>query len=308
LRHFADRRNYCTNNFDPQSAAGYTVTGAAVLTAPSDTAALTTAKLWRTGTKAFKVVNATGVDQYVWASNPGGAVGDMPVAPACLSVYARYDAGAGARLGWWRVSTSAFTDVGAVSGNYARTILNNTTPPNADCRWCLKLPDGCTLYFTMSQAEEGLVSSLPILNIGSNTLRRTFSIPITEYTPAAANVGLVLEAAPLGYSGNAMGSDNVMIDTVLGAAIGIMHMEATAPGWATTDGTTQIAAGSPTNGVYTFLWTAWRTVGIVLNQYIQAGSTLVVGAFDGTKGVAGLMRTRALVADLAIKYLQVRYP
>jgi hypothetical protein len=308
LHLFADRRNYTPNSFDPQSVAGWTVTGAAVLTAPSDTAALTTAKLWRTGTLAFKVVNATGVDQYVWASSPGGAAGDMPVGPACLSVYARYDAGAGARLGWWTQSTSSFTDVGAVSGNYARTILNNTTPPAADCRFCLKIPDGCTLYFTLTQAEEGLVSSLPILNYGTNTLRRTFSIPITEYTPATATGGIVAEAAPLGYSGAAMGADNVMLDTVAGAAIGIMHMESAAPGWATGDGTTQISVGSPTNGVYDFLWTAWGTISLVASQYLQAGAALVVGAFDGAKGVNGLMRARALVADIALRYIQVRYP
>jgi hypothetical protein len=308
LRHCPNRTNYVYgNSFDPQDTTGWTATGGAVLTAVADVADLTAAKLWRTGTKAFSVVNATGVAQYVWPSLAGVGY-DTPMVACCLSVYARYVAGAGARLGWWDRSALTFTDVGAVSDSYVRTILNNTTPPGADCRFCLMIPDGCTLYFTLAQAESGLVSSKPILLWGSGGSRRPASIPLTEYTPAATNVGIVLEAAPLGYSGVAMGADNVVLDTVGGAAIGVLHMEAAAPGWATTDGTTQISAGSPTDGVYTFLWTAWRTVGAILTQYIQAGATLVTGVFDGTKGVVGLLRSKAPVADAAIKYIQVRYP
>ena len=87
----------------------------------------------------------------------------------------------------------------------------------------------------------------------------------------------------------------------------LLHAESAAPGWATSDGTTQISAGSPSNGVYVDVWTAWKAA----LQYVQQGlsGTATTSAYDGNKGTVGALTASPSLesgGDYIVKYIEIR--
>lgn len=278
--------NYCLRNFNPSSTASYTATGGtfAVVT---DTAALAAAKAEPLGPYVYRLINATGVTRYVYGTYSATA------APHSLQVMARYTAGANAQLGWWDVSAGTFTALATILDNYEVTYYNDSTPGDVDWRWCIAIPDGCTLLFTGQQLELGRVATSAC---ATTTAARRFTgdLGVTENVPADISGSYLTTVAPARWGGIAPGAQALVLgqDAGGGAAPALLCVENAIAGWSTGDTTTLIqtvAPYVPADGTYVQVWTAWRSPPAVPAglQYIQQGvvtvASLVTGAYDLTK-------------------------
>lgn len=289
-------------NYDPYyGVGGWTATGG-VFDTTTDTVALAAAKAEIWGPNVFRFTNATGSAQTVYRST----------SPALNSVcdfmvIARYSAGANALIGWWDVSAASFTSVGTILGGYALTAVYRQTAAQADWRFAIQVPDGCTLLFIGHALldDSGYTAYPPPYLSSPWDPEAQREILTTEHTPIAGTGSYLVNLAPLAWSGTACGVDNSVLPCVTTAG-DILHAESAAPGWATSDGTVQIAAGNPTAGVYVNVWSAWKAA----LQYIQQGlaGAATTGAYDGNKGVAGAMSFAPTIlgGDYAVKTIQVR--
>ena len=302
LRTYPERTNLVFKNYSPTATSGWSATGG-TFSAQNDAAALLAANLRSIGPNVFSLVNATGVTHYVY----GGT--NATNNAHCLSVFARYVAGAGARLGWRDSSSTVFTPLVAISAGYARTVIEGVTPPDVDCKFCIEVPNGCTLRFTLQQLELGSVVTAPIINLNTGgTTHRDLSLANTSYIPSDVSGSFLTKVTPIHWSGVEPGLD-VTVLTRSVAPADILHAESVAAGWATGDGTTQIqtvAPYVPVDGVSVDVWVAWRAA----LQYIQEGvlgaASLVTAAYDGAKGGAGFLEVASTGAEVAIQYIEVR--
>jgi hypothetical protein len=300
-------------NFDPVDTTGWTVSGG-VFSVVSDAAALATALAEVWGDNVYSFANVTGSAQTVYC-------GASPaITPCHFHLLARYTVGGAgdAEVGWWDVSAGAFTAVGTINDDYDLTEFYSQTPPDSDCRFCIRVPDQCTLLFIAQSLNGYSVADLvginkypiPYTALGAYMFQyRQREILTTEHTPAVASDSITANLAPLGWSGTEVGADNSALQCVTTPG-DVLHAESVAAGWATSDGTTQIqttAPSVPTNGVYVDVWTAWKAA----LQYVQQGlvGTAVTGAYDGNKGVVGALAFQVPArqsGDYALKYIEIR--
>jgi hypothetical protein len=292
-------------NYNPSVITGWTVSGGA-FTVAADVAALAAVKAETWGPNVYSFANATGVPQVVIkpASPIAGRI-------AHFMVLGRYVAGANALIGWWDVSAATFTSVGTILDNYAITAIYNQTAVQADWQFAIQVPDGCTLLFIgqaliLNTTTYGSIITYPPPNAAdpwSNEAKR--EILTTQHTPVVGSGSYLVNLAPLAWSGTACGTDNSVLPCVTTPG-DILHAESAAPGWATSDGTVQIATGAPTAGVYVDVWTAWKAA----LQYIQQGlvGVATVGAYDGAKGTAGALTAAPTIlgGDFVLKYIEIR--
>lgn len=304
-----------TNNIDPTVTTGWTVSGG-VFSVVSDAAALLTAKAEVWGPNVFSFENTSGSSQTAYC-------GASPSVVSChFHLLARYTVGGAgdAEIGWFDVSAGTFTAVGTISDNYDLTEFYRQTPPDSDCRFCIRVPDQCTLLFIAQSLNGYTVADtvglnkypVPYTALGaymSTMGRRGSEIYATEHTPVPASGSITVNLAPLGWSGTECAVDNSLLQCVTTPG-DILHAEKATAGWATSDGTTQIqtvAPSVPTDGVYVDVWTAWKAA----LQYVQQGLTgvAVTGAYDGNKGTVGNLAFQLPTegsGDCALKYVEIR--
>jgi len=304
-----------TYNINPTVTTGWTVSGG-VFSVVNDAAALLAAKAEVWGPAVFSFANTSGVSQTAYC-------GASPaVVPCHFHLLARYTVGGAgdAEIGWRDVSAGTFTAVGTISDNYDLNEFYSQTPPDSDCRFCIRVPDQCTLLFIAQSLNGYSVADtvgrnkypVPYTALGAYMAtmgRRGRDFCTTEHTPAAASDSITVHVAPLGWSGTECADDNSILQCVTTAG-DILHAEKAAAGWATSDGTTQIqtvAPDVPTNGVYVDVWTAWKGA----LQYVQQGllGVAVTGAYDGDKGTAGPLVLQIPTegsGDCLVKYIEIR--
>ena len=265
-----------------------------------DSAQLVTCKARAWGPNVVQFANAGPADVYhywwdAWAT----------LTPSCISLLGRYVAGAGAKLGWYDWDILTFVEVATIVDGYVRTIGVNTTPPNARCFYCVKIPPGVTLNITGMQIDEQPVPTLPIPKRVVASLQRIAGIATTEYTPLDASGSLTTRLTPVLWSGNAPGSD-VQIISRVGAGSTLLHTDNGTGLYATYDGTTEIASGAPAAGVTGDVWVAWRAA----LQYIQLLTGLAVtGPYDLSQpGAGALVVTPNLGAsvEVDVQYIEIR--
>jgi hypothetical protein len=294
-------------NFYPLTTTGWTATGG-VFSVVADAAALAAVNAQCWGPNVFQFANATGAPQVVYM----GA--DRAVAQHTFMVMGRYSAGANALIGWRDTSSGVFTSVGTILGGYALTTIRDQTPPSADQKFAIQIPDGCTLLFIaqdLSWDYSGLGLGhfkypLPYRETPWNTQAQR-EIATTEHVPAALSGSYRICVAPTCWSGADIGA---ITDIAGGVTSGYVLQANTPAGWYTTDGTTAIqtvAPYVPAVGVYVDVWSAWRG----LFQYIQEGlaaPSLVTGAYDGNKGLVGALRAAASLygGEVAVKWIEIR--
>ena len=275
-----------------------------VLTRVDDSAALLAAKAETWGPYVFNYANTTGAPKAVFCAPK------VANTPYTFYLLARYVSGANAQIGWYDTTTTTFTSVGTILDGYALTRVLTQTRPSADCYFAIQIPDGCELRF-IGQGLNGSVSGYRIDSYptpyreppwSTETLRERL---ITEHTPVAGSGSYLVNLAPNCWSGTELSADNTVLPCVTTAG-DILHAEKAAPGWATSDGTVQIAAGAPVAGVYVNVWSAWKAA----LQYIQEGlvGVATTGAYDGTKGTAGALMVAPSIygGEYAVKYLEIR--
>jgi hypothetical protein len=288
-------------SYNPAGVAGWTATGG-VFAVVADVAALATAKADTWGPNVYSFTNATGVAQTVYGTS-------SPILNTVCNfmVLARYVAGANALIGWWDVSAATFASVGTILDNYDLTAVYSQTALQADWRFAIQIPDGCTLLFigqTFGTSTGRTAYPVPYADSPWDTEVQR-GILTTQHTPVVGSGSYLVNLAPLAWSGTACGTDNSILPCVTTPG-DILHAESAAPGWATSDGTVQIATGAPTAGVYVDVWTAWKAA----LQYIQQGlvGVATVGAYDGAKGTAGALTAAptTLGGDFALKYIEIR--
>lgn len=199
------RINLCYNNIDPQATTGL-VTSGGTLQVVDDSTALNSAGLRILGPSAFEIANSTGSAVYV---SCGAVTGNTNA--HSVSVYARYVAGSGAKLGLWDYSASSFQEGVAVSDSFTRSTKNNITPSDSDCLFCLEIPNGCTLRFIGQQLEAGTYSSSLIINTATAA---TAARPADVFTmPDQSNStwgSISATITPSGWSAGETGSQNVL--------------------------------------------------------------------------------------------------
>lgn len=294
-------------NYDVAVTTSWTLTGGAIAVV-SDAAALAAANASIWGPNVWEITNATGVTQVAYRGADANAL------PCNFFVLARYVAGANALIGWRDSSSGVFTSVGTILDGYALTRVLQQTPPDADCKYAIQLPDGCVLRLIGVSLDNNAlgvgVSKYPRPASGTPYLGNA-TVPegaTTEHTPVVLSGSYLVNMAPLSWSGVGCLLDDGILPCVTTPG-DILHAETVAAGWATGDGTTQIqtvAPFVPTVGVYVDVWTAWRGA----LQYIQQNiiGTAVVGAYDLNKGMVGAMKVMPTLhsGDIAVKYLEIR--
>jgi hypothetical protein len=292
-----ERTIYTYKNYNITATTGWSVTGG-TLTSVSDTAEMTTRKVLAFGPNVLQFANSSGVDQYLYGGANAAAVAH------CLSVFARYTAGAGARIGWRDSSSGAFTDLAAVSDAYARTVVENSTPPDTDCKFCIKVPTGTTIRCIMMQLERGTVVTSPKGNPNTGTTEIAGGgIGTTADTPVDLSGSLLTTIAPIGWSGATPTDSRVLSRITLGTDL-LTMLSAGGGGWSRSDGTVSISTGAPSAGVYVDVWSAWQNA----LQYIQQGlvGPATTGAYDGTIGGTGAMVVQSQVSPTYVKKVEIR--
>jgi hypothetical protein len=296
-------------NYDVAATASWTLTGGAIAVV-NDAVALAAvgASIW--GPSVWEITNATGVTQVAYRG------GNANVLPCNFFALVRYVAGTNALIGWRDSSTGVFTSVGTILDGYALTRVLQQTPPDADCKFAIQLPDGCTLRIiavTLDDNAAGTGASKYPRPAAEPPYTPNATVPegaTTEHTPVVLSGSYLLNVAPLSWSGVGCLIDDGMLPCVTTPG-DILHAESVAAGWATGDGTTQIqtvAPYVPAVGVYVDVWSAWRGALQYIQQGILTPASLVTGAYDLNKGMVGAMKVMPALhsGDIAVKYLEVR--
>jgi hypothetical protein len=195
--------NKCYRNVAPAATTGWTASGGS-FTVVADASDLNTAGLFDFGPNVFSLANSSGSDQYVYGGAQTGNTNDHS-----LSIFARYTAGSGARIGLRDVSAGTFQDLGAISDSYARTAVEKQTPSDTDMQFCIKIPDGCTLLFIGQQLEEYDICTTPIPSIATGASAARARTVHSGVSLPDDNKGLIeVEIKSEGWSGNALQSSD----------------------------------------------------------------------------------------------------
>jgi hypothetical protein len=298
-------------NWSPTGVVAWTLSGGAMAVV-NDAAALATAKAEVWGPDVYEFTNATGAPQTAYCGS------DCTNSYFQAHVLARYVSGAGATIGIRETATGNYTPLANVLDGYAHTFSTYALIP-AGWKWTVQIPDGCVLRFIANSLMGGTGGAngiagypMPFRTAPWNGQPMGAAHTVTEHTPVNASGSLLINIAPISWSGVEGKADTRIFRTVADATA-IMYDENTAPGgWSMTDGTTILALNSlynPVNGVYQLLWMSWSTTtGLMKLKDTAVAGSLVTAAYDGVMPVSGALEPYATDTGcaVAIKYIEVR--
>lgn len=262
---------------------------ASTATGVDDAAALAAVGLTDWGPNVCSYANATGASRYIRCGAATGAVTRFS-----LSVFADIIAGAGPQIGWWDAAGPGWSNVGAITDGYARTVYEDLTPPAATCVACIHVPDGCTLYWIGEQCEGSghatyCHSTTPIPNwAAAATQARNIDDLVFAHDPddACGSVELVVE--PRGWSGAEGGTPGLLYLT--GSGNPVLYVT-TGTYRCNIDGTTELDSTiAPADGTAHHIRLRWT--GALMSIDVRLASTMALlarvdGAYDGSLRGAG---------------------
>jgi len=221
----------------------------------------------------------------------GNAVGGAPET-SHESIRCRIYAGAGVPRHGFSTAGGAFTAVGNVAANYARS-SGTGMPAAATDKQAVEIPAGASMYFVLWTAGRLIGARVPdevpsLAAAGASTTVAMGTVTTTE-TPSSLGGSVELRLTPRGWGGAGAGTPGFLYLSGGGGAV----VYVTGGTWrAAIDGTTVLDSGvAPVDGVEHHIRLRWVT-GVGMSIEVRTASTMALlarvnGAYDGSLQAAG---------------------
>lgn len=265
-----------------------TATGGMTLSVDSQAAALEEDGCRELGLNAFKVVNATGSDQYVYY---GATVGNLNT--HWPSVRGRANT-SWAEVGLYRPAVPTWTGAAYLVSGYQNRATDGITPVHADQVWGLKIPDNSTVRFILSCLTESAIRPPEVSNLA---LAATASVGEGVITlPSTLQLDdrggrIECDLTPDGWSGNTRGIRERIIGTT-GMDIALVSTNVALPKIVADDGPNVVNYDiTESDGVEWHAFWGWGDRGLIAGAGLDGA---INTSYDGTVNQSGAITTNGI--------------